>query len=256
MNPLISIITPTYNCARFISETIKSVQAQSHKDWELIIVDDCSSDNTREIVGKFVKEDKRIKYHCLDKNSGAAIARNTALEMAKGSWIVFLDSDDLWDPDKLEKQLKFMIDNNYNFSYHEYAEIDENGNPLNILVSGPEKIGKIKMFSFCWPGCLTVMYNQDVVGKIQIEDLKKNNDYAMWLQVIKKADCYLLPENLANYRIRTGSISNTSIFKLIKYHYLLFKEAEHLNSIISFLFTINNLIWGVYKKLFYVKHIK
>ena len=108
---LVSIITPTYNCGRFIAETIESVQAQTYTNWEMIIIDDCSTDHTDEIVAMYSERDSRIKYHCLKRNSGAAIARNTALRMAVGRWIAFLDSDDLWHPEKLERQVKFMIDN-------------------------------------------------------------------------------------------------------------------------------------------------
>lgn len=256
VNSKVSIISPTFNCSKFIIETVKSVQSQSYKNWEMIIVDDCSTDNTKEIVEKLADEDHRIKYYRLERNSGAAVARNKALELATGKWIAFLDSDDLWKRNKLEMQIDFMLKNNYAFTYHEYSEIDEFGNHLNIEISGPKKIGKIKMFSFCWPGCLTVMYDREKIGNIQISDIKKNNDYAIWLKVIKKADCYLLPEKLAFYRIRVGSISHTNILTLIKYHYILFKEGEHFNSIISLFLTFNNLVWGLFKKIRYVNRIR
>ena len=114
-NTLVSIITPTYNCAKFIEETIRSVQAQTYLNWEMIISDDCSTDNTREIIAPYLESDSRIKYICNDKNSGAAITRNNALRQAKGRWIAFLDSDDLWLPEKLEKQIAFMETNGYAF---------------------------------------------------------------------------------------------------------------------------------------------
>lgn len=119
--PQVSIITPTYNCARFIEETIKSVQAQTFTDWEMIISDDCSTDNTKEVIAPYLASDSRIKYICNDKNSGAAITRNNALRIASGRWIAFLDSDDLWLPEKLEKQISFMIENGINFSYTNYS---------------------------------------------------------------------------------------------------------------------------------------
>lgn len=249
----VSIVTPTYNCGRFIAETIECVQAQTYKNWEMIIVDDCSTDNTKEIVEQYQKNDPRIQYHCLDKNSGAAVARNTALKLAKGKWIAFLDSDDLWTPDKLEKQIDFMVSNDYYFSYTQYEEIDEQDNPLGVLVSGPKHINKVGMFSYCWPGCLTVMYDRERIGLIQIPNIKKNNDYAIWLKAIKKADCYLLKENLAKYRKRSGSISSGSYTSLIKWHYRLFREVEGSSKPIATILTANNLFWGVIKKLFYVK---
>ena len=158
---LVSIIMPSYNTGKFIQETIDSVINQTYDNWELIIVDDCSSDNTDEIV-KSIKDD-RIFYLKNKKNSGAAVSRNKALKMAKGKWIAFLDSDDLWKKDKLEKQIKFMKNNNYHFSYTNYVEIDENDAKTGTKVTGPKKITKIGMKNYCWPGCLTVMYDAEKI---------------------------------------------------------------------------------------------
>ena len=247
---LVSIITPTYNCGSFIAETIESVLSQSYPYWEMLIVDDCSTDSTKEIVARY--NDPRIKYHCLERNSGAAVARNTALKMAQGRWIAFLDSDDLWKPETLEQQLAFMVNNNYSFSYHRYEEIAENGKSLNRIITGPNHISRIGMLSYCWPGCLTVMYDRFIVGDIQIPNIKKNNDYAMWLLASKKASCHLLDQSLAMYRKRAGSISNHSYSSLIKWHYKLFRVVENSNPVMSCIYTANNLLWGVFKKLFYV----
>lgn len=251
---LVSIIMPSYNTGKFIQETINSVINQTYSNWELIIVDDCSTDNTDEIVKNI--NDSRIIYLKNEKNSGAAVSRNKALREAKGRWIAFLDSDDLWVPQKLEKQIKFMKENNYYFSYTNYIEIDENSNPNGRKVTGPKKITKTGMFNYCWPGCLTVMYDANKIGLIQIEDIKKNNDYAMWLKVCKKADCYLLSEDLAMYRKRNGSISNHSYTALIKWHYILYRKAEHQNFICSLFNTCRNMVFGVYKKKRYVSKRK
>ena len=250
MNDLVSIIMPSYNTGKFIKETINSVINQTYNNWELIIVDDCSTDNTDDVV-KTIK-DNRIKYIKNKENSGAAISRNVALREAKGRWIAFLDSDDLWKKDKLERQIKFMEKNNYYFSYTNYVEIDENSNSNGKKITGPKKITRIGMSNYCWPGCLTVMYDSKKIGLIQIEDIKKNNDYAMWLKVCKKADCYLLNEDLAMYRKRTGSISNHSYKTLIKWHYKLYKEVEKQNIICSIVNTCRNIIFGLYKKKRYV----
>ena len=198
MNRLVSIITPSYNTAKFITETVLCVQNQTYTNWEMIIVDDCSKDNTDEILKPFLN-DKRIKYLKNEKNSGAAVSRNRALREAKGQWIAFLDSDDLWNPEKLEKQIRFMEENGYHFSYTNYSEVDDDGKSLGTLLTGPKKIGKIRMMMFNYMGCLTVMYDRDYVGLIQIEDIKKRNDYAMWVKVVKKCPAYLLDENLATY---------------------------------------------------------
>ena len=241
---------PSYNTGKFIQETINSVKNQTYNNWELIIVDDGSTDNTDEVV-RAIKDD-RIKYIKNKVNKGAAISRNIALREAKGKWIAFLDSDDLWKEDKLEKQIKFMEDNNYYFSYTNYIEIDENSNFNGRKITGPQKITRIGMFNYCWPGCLTVMYDSKRIGLIQIEDIKKNNDYAMWLKVCKKVDCYLLNEDLAMYRKRTGSISNHSYKTLIKWHYKLYKDVEKQNIVCSIFNTFRNIIFGLYKKKRYV----
>lgn len=252
MGGQVSIITPSYNTAGFIAETIESVLAQSYSNWELIIVDDCSTDNTDEVVGRYLA-DKRIRYIKNDINSGAAVSRNCALREAKGRWIAFLDSDDLWMPEKLEKQLNFMIDTGCHFSYTKYIEIDETSTPNGKSVSGPKRITKRGMYNYCWMGCLTVMYDAETVGLVHIEDIKKNNDYAMWLKVCQKAKCYLLDETLAKYRKRSGSISNHGYAKLIIWHYKLYREAEKRNAVAATLLTLRNLFWGVWKKMRYVK---
>lgn len=248
-NELVSIIMPSYNCGRFMSETIRSVQAQTYSNWEILFVDDCSADDTESIVKSF--NDSRIRYFKNEKNSGAAVSRNWALREAKGRWIAFLDSDDLWKPEKLEKQIRFMEENDCHFSYTGRDFINEDSQPLHKLVTGPKHITKRGMFNFCWVGCLSVMYDANVIGLIQIVDIKKNNDYALWLKTIKKADCYLLNENLASYRVRNGSISNQSYLKLIKWHYRLFRESEEMGVFASAYHTIKNLIFGVVKKVFY-----
>lgn len=252
MNDLVTIIMPSYNTGRFIKETIESVLAQSYTTWELIIVDDCSNDNTDDVVNPYLT-DGRIHYIKNDINSGAAVSRNRALREAKGKWIAFLDSDDLWEPDKLQRQITFMRDNGYHFSYTNYIEIDEDSKANGKSVTGPKRISKHGMYNYCWMGCLTVMYNAEKVGLIQIADIKKNNDYAMWLKVCKKANCYLLDETLARYRKRSGSISNHGYMKLIKWHYKLYREADNKNPISSFVLTVRNLFFGVLKKIRYVK---
>lgn len=253
MDDLISIIMPSYNTGKYIKKTIESVLAQSYENWELIIVDDCSTDNTDEVIKPFLT-DGRIRYFHNEQNSGAAFSRNKALKEAKGKWIAFLDSDDLWMPEKLHKQLAFMKGHDYSFSYTQYEEIDASGNKTNVRVSGPRRITKRGMLNYCWPGCLTVMYNADKIGLIQVENIKKNNDYAMWLKICPKADCYLLEECLAQYRRgRAGSVSSHSISTMIGWHYKLFREAEQQNVIQSAVNTAKNLIYGFYKKHKYVE---
>ncbi|MDE6337258.1 MAG: glycosyltransferase family 2 protein [Muribaculaceae bacterium] len=256
---LVSVVSPTYNCGNFIPETIESVLAQSYTNWEMIIVDDCSTDDTKKIVEEYCRKDKRIKYHCLEKNTGAAEARNTALRLASGKWIAFLDSDDLWKPEKLERQVRFMEENGLAFSYHRYSEISEEGEDLGVEVSGLRKVNRFQMYSCCWPGCLSVMYDRDKVGLVQIKNVKKNNDTALWLEVVKHSPCYLLDENLAKYRRRRGSITPPGIWKRIWAHYPLFRYAEEMPPLAAAFWTLMNVFGNAYKKAFYIKrtsHIK
>lgn len=250
---LVSIITPSWNCGRFVEETIQSILAQTYTNWELLFQDDCSTDETKTIVRKYAASDSRIEYECNVQNIGAAITRNNALKRAKGKWIAFLDSDDLWLPNKLEEQLKFMEDNSYAFSYHDYIEIDEDSQELGVYVTGKHQVNKFDMYACCWPGCLSVMYNAEKIGLIQIRDVKKNNDSAMWLRIIQHTNCYLLPKQLGLYRRRRGSITPPSIKARILWHYRLFRDAELMSCIGSFIWMCINILGNSYKKILYIK---
>ena len=248
---MVSIITPAFNSEKFIAETIQSVLAQTYQNWELLIVDDCSTDKTAEIISRF--QDSRIKYFYNSTNKGSAVSRNIALQKASGRWIAFLDSDDLWHPEKLEKQIEFMRKNNYRFSYTNYCEIDETSKERGILISGPEVITKKMMTAYCWPGCLTVMYDAEFLGLMQTADIKINEEYALWIKISQKTNCYLLNENLAKYRRHKGSLTSKSYMKLVKWHYIMFRRAEDKTVVASLFYTFGNLIFGTYKKLFYCK---
>ena len=246
---LVSVIMPTYNCANFIGETIESVLNQTYKNWELIIVDDCSKDNTEEVVNNYIIKDNKIKYHRFKENQGAAMARTKAMELAQGNYMAFLDSDDLWVKNKLEKQLKYMEDNNYNFTCTAYEQIDEQGNLLNKIIKTKKKVNYNRLLLDCPVGNSTVMYNVDNLGKFKVPNIRKRNDDALWLQILKK-EKYIFGMNdvLMKYRIRNNSISSNK-WSLIKYHWQLYREIEHL-SVIRSLFHV--CWWGVIKVL----HIK
>ncbi len=252
---LVSIIMPSFNTASYINKSIESVLAQTYKNWELLIVDDCSTDNTDEVVESYLK-DPRVKYFKNHENSGAALTRNRALREAKGEWIAFLDSDDLWLPNKLEKQLRFMVENGYVFSYHDYEKIDESGNRLDIHVSGPKIVTKRKMYHYGYPGCLTFVYSAKAIELIQIKDIKKNNDYAILLQVCKKAKCHLLKENLALYRVRKKSISHDKLSKKLKSHYDLFRYCDEKPALVALWYACWNMVFGLGKKIRYEKKTK
>lgn len=250
---LVSIIMPAYNAEKYIKNSIDSVIFQTYKLWELIVVDDCSTDKTTSIVLSY--DDSRIRLLMNEKNSGAAISRNKALKAAKGRWIAFLDSDDIWHPEKLERQLNYMIANGYAFTFTDYR-IQNNGIWDSYIITGPNVVNKRKMYDYCYFSTITVMYDSNVVGLIQIEDLKKNNDYAMWLQAVEKTNCYRLSECLSYYIKHDNSISSGSKLKLIKWHYILFHDGLHKNSLLSFALTINNLFHGVIKKIKYRIKVK
>ena len=246
-NELVSIIMPTYNCAKFIGKTIESVLNQTYSNWELIIVDDCSKDNTEEVVKAF--NDSRIKYNKLENNSGAAIARTEAMKIASGTYMAFLDSDDLWKKDKLEKQLKFMKENNYNFTCTAYEQINEAGEKLNKIIKSKKRADYNRILLDCPVGNSTVMYNVEKLGKFEVPNIRKRNDDCLWLQILKKEKyIYGMTEVLMEYRIRSNSISSNK-FSLIKYHWQLYREIEHL-SVFRSVFHI--CWWGVIKVL----HIK
>ena len=256
INGLVSIIMPSWNTARFIAESIKSVQNQTYQNWELLIVDDCSTDGSDEVVRPFLR-DKRIKYYKNEKNSGAALSRNRAMREAQGEWIAFLDSDDLWKPEKLEKQISFMKEHNYNFSYTEYEKIDEEDRLLNVYVSGPDYVDKHLMYRYDYIGQLTMMYSVKNFGLIQIKDIKKNNDYAIRLQLFKEngACCYLLKENLADYRVRKKSISHDKLRKKLKSHYDLFHMCDGKAAPIAFWYACRNMWFGIMKKRKYERNV-
>lgn len=251
---LVSIIMPSWNTAGFIAESIQSVIDQTYQNWELIIVDDCSTDNTDEVVESF-RSDPRIRYFKNARNSGAAISRNRAMREARGEWIAFLDSDDLWMPEKLEKQIRFMSDHRYVLSYTEYERIDEEGRPLNILVSGPDVVDKKKMYRYDYIGQLTMMYSAAHFGLIQIKDIKKNNDYAIRLQLYNKpgTSAHLLKENLAKYRVRKKSISHDKLSKKLKSHYDLFHYCDEKPAPTAVWFACWNMWFGLLKKKNYEK---
>lgn len=254
MHGLVSVIMPAYNVGAYIEESIKSVQAQTYTNWELIIVDDCSTDNTVEEINNFL-EDKRIRFLRNERNSGAAVSRNYALREATGKWIAFLDADDVWLPEKLEKQLDFMIQNNYRFTYTDYR-IRLNGEWKPYINTGPNVVTKRKLYNYCYFSTITVMYDREYIGLVQIADLKKNNDYAMWFKVIEKSPCYRLPLCLSYYYKHDLSISSGSKMKLIRHHYIMYRKALNKGKITAAVLTGNNLFWGAVKKIFYRKKVE
>lgn len=209
MNHLVSIITPSYNSSLFIGETIKSVLNQTYKNWEMIIVDDCSTDNSVEIINEYLEKDKRIKLLINQKNKGAAETRNEALKIAKGRFIAFLDSDDLWSFEKLECQLQFMKDKNIAFSFSAYEVIKSTGTTTNKIINVPQKIAYNQYLRNTIIGCLTVVIDKKKVGYFEMPNIKSSHDMALWLLIMKRGfEAYGYNKSLAKYRL--VATSNTA----------------------------------------------
>lgn len=210
MNDLVSIIMPCFNSGRFIEESIISVLNQTYLNWELIIIDDCSTDNGEKIIKKYVDLDNRIKLIRLKVNSGhPSVPRNYGIKEARGKFIAFLDSDDTWYPEKLMKQITFMHENNVTFSYSAYEWIAENGERLNRTILPSDSLNYSKLLKSCQIGCLTAIYDIEKLGKLFFRPDLDKEDYAYWLDIIKKSKvAYITPQILASYRIRKRSLSS------------------------------------------------
>lgn len=243
---LVSIVMPAYNCEDFIGITLDSVINQTYQNWEVIVVDDCSTDNTAKLVQEYVKKDNRIKYHKLDKNSGAAVARNKAVDLANGKYMAFLDSDDVWFPEKLTKQIGYMEENAYTFTCTSYTKIDEEGEYLGRTI-GVRKQSDYNDILKKNPGNSTVIYNAEEIGKVKIPNIRKRNDYVMWLSVVKKAGMlYGMGEPLASHRIRKGSLSKKKA-NLVGYHWKVYREIEDLSFLKSSYLIVYWILVTVFK---------
>lgn len=233
VDDLVSIITPAYNAAEYIRETIESVLAQTYPKWEMLIVNDCSKDNTAEIVQSYAAKDNRIKLINLRQNSGAAVARNTAIQNAKGRYIAFLDSDDLWKKEKLQKQLSFMQQNGYAFTFTEYQYLKLTPEESLRIIKVPESLTYNQSLKNTIIGCLTVMVDRKQTGYFEMPLVRAGQDHLTWWLLMKRGfKAYGLQENLAEYRRVEGSISHNR-FKAIKRHWKLYREYEKLRLIKS-----------------------
>lgn len=245
---LVSIVMPSYNCSAYIIETVHTVIAQTYNNWELIIVDDCSTDDTIQIIEKFVQMDRRIRYIELEKNSGAAIARNTGIAASKGEYIAFLDSDDLWMEDKLQKQVAFMKKKGCAFSFTSYSLIDENGNAKNKMVLVPEKMDYNRVLYDTPIFTSTVMYDKNIIPNLEMPIMKRGQDVATWLKILKMVDyAYGIKENLAIYRIRDNSLS-TGIGTKLKRRWRIYRECEQIGLLKSCWLYIKYLLFIVQKR--------
>jgi len=233
---MVSIITPTYNSEKYIAETIKSVLNQTYNNWEMLIVDDASSDNTCVTIEHFIKTDNRIKLFKQADNQGAGVARNVAINQAKGNYIAFLDADDLWKPNKLAIQVAFMKKHQLVMSYTSYDWIDENSKPLYKRVNALPKLTYRKLLKSNYVGNLTGMYSVDKLGKLYMPNIRKRQDWALWLKTLEKGEEAMgITTSLAYYRVHQKGLSGNKL-NLIIHNFNFYSKA---------------LNFGIFKGTFY-----
>lgn len=245
---LVSIIMPAYNAEKYITKAIESVKAQTYSKWELIVANDASTDDTKSIIQNYANLDNRIKLVNMPTNQGAASARNAAVKVARGQFVAFLDSDDLWTQNKLEKQIAYMNANDIYFSCTYYDKINSTGEKMGTLVKYPFKVDYKGLLKRC-PGNSTVIYDASILGKSYIPLIKKRNDYIMWLQMIKRSTyLYCLEENLSSHRIVENSLSSNK-FDLIKYHWNIYRKYEKISVIHSLYLVMFWCLKSVFRKM-------
>lgn len=212
---LVSIITPVYNSEKYIHDTISSVIDQTYKNFEMLLIDDCSTDNSEKVIRSFAKVDSRIKYFKLEKNSGAAISRNIGLEKAKGRYVAFLDSDDLWKPNKLEKQINLITNKGVAFVFTSYRYFYDKNNITLKVARAPKKIDYNGLLKNTLIGCSTVMIDRHVIGDFRMTNVRKGQDTATWLRLLREVDyAYGIYDDLVMYRVVHGSLSNNKLTAL------------------------------------------
>ena len=255
MNNMVSIITPSYNSEKYIADTIKSVQSQTYTDFEMIIADDCSSDSTCAVVEKIAAKDPRIKLIRQPKNGGAAIARNAALNAAQGRFIAYLDADDLWLEQKLEKQVAFMIENGCGFSCVSYEVINDDGEKLNKSVHMLPKVDYVGFLTNNLLQTVGIMADTSIVDKklLVMPNMKRRQDAATWLQVLKAGhECYGIQDVLAQYRRAENSLSSNK-FKAVKGVWSLYRDVEKLSLPFSCYCFVRYASLAVWKRVYISK---
>ena len=224
MNELVSIITPTYNSAKFIEATIQSIKKQTYSHWELILIDDGSADNTIELIKKIAKEDTRIIYQQLKQNSGPAIARNTGIKRAKGDYLTFIDADDIWFPEFIETSINTIKTHNCPFVFASYKRLDEDLQPLYPDFIVPQKVTYTDILKSNSISCLTAFIHIKKLGKKYMPEIRKRQDMGLWLKYLKEIKfAYGIQKPLAIYRIRKNSLSRNK-WALLKYQWDFYRK--------------------------------
>lgn len=227
-NEMVSIVTPVYNKERYLAATIDSIRAQTFENWELLLIDDCSSDRSAAIIAEYLKNDTRVRYHRLEENSGAAVARNEALARAKGRYVAFLDADDLWKPRKLEKQLALMRERGLGFTYTAIEMIDEDGAPRRGKRPVRAEVDYRFLLSNTIIACSSVVIDRALIGDFRMPLVRKGQDFATWLSILRGGHtAYGIDEALVRYRVAPGSISSNKFGALAR-TWRIYREQEHL----------------------------
>ena len=266
---LVSIIMLSHGDGTYVVDSVKSILAQTYQNWELLFVAK-TNDETLESLSSLREEDikiqrragkelmtsysnSRIKASFIVGEDNDTPRRNSALANVQGRWIAFLDAGDIWEPTKLEKQIGFMEEHGYAFSYTQYGIIDKDSHDRGFVIGGKDRVTYQDMMKCCWPAYLTVMYDAEKVGRLQLRNLKGNNDYALWLIVSEEAECYLLKENLAKLRTKWSIFGKVLLTKGIKWRYEVYRIEYRMNPVVSCLCTIRNMYFGIVKWVKYVK---
>ena len=244
---LVSIITPAYNAADYIVETIESVLAQTYTSWEMLIVNDCSQDNTAEIVQSYAAKDKRIKLISLQQNSGAAAARNTAIKNANGRYIAFLDSDDLWKKEKLQKQISFMQQNCYAFTFTAYEHFKDVKDNIQNKIQAPKSLNYKQALKGNQIGCLTVMLDRKQIQNVEFSK-QRHEDYILWLNILKQGiTAYGINESLAKYRIGNSKSVSSNKLQSALWTWNVYRENQKLSALQTIYYMFFYMINGIIK---------
>ena len=271
-NGLVSIIMLSHGDATYVEETVRSILAQTYQNWELLFVAE-SKDKTLDSISDLREEDikkqietgkelsagsyrkSRIRSSFISDQEAITPRRNLALREAKGRWIAFLDAGDIWEPTKLEKQICFMEEHGYAFSYTQYGIIDKDSHDRGFVIGGKDRVTYLDMMKCCWPAYMTVMYDAEKVGRLQLRNLKGNNDYALWLIASEESDCYLLKENLAKLRTKWGLLGKLLLTNGIKWRYEVYRIEYRKNPVVACLMTMRNMWYGLVKWAKYVERV-
>ena len=245
-NSKVSIIIPMYNGTKTLPETLESIFAQTYSNWEVIIVDDCSKDNSLSLAEEYAQKDSRIRVFQMSANGGPGAATKYGFEKATGGLVAFIDTDDLWVPDKLERQIKFMVENDYAFTATDYVQMDENSIDTGRIIKCKQTATYKDVLKTCPIGSSTVIITSELLSKVDIPTIRKNNDYSLWLRLLKIYPCvYGINEVMMRYRVWSESISYNK-FKKVKYFWQVYREYEGF-SVVKSLFLL--MEWTVIKIL-------